>query len=59
MHWLVDDLEATQERLMAIGAKEYEPPTPHGPVVTASVVDPFGNLFGLVHNPHLLASRFH
>jgi hypothetical protein len=44
---------------MAMGAKEYEPPTPHGPVVTASVVDPFGNLFGLVHNPHMLASRFH
>lgn len=59
MHWLVDDLEATRERLMAMGAREYEPPTPHGPVVTASVVDPFGNLFGLVHNPHMLASRFH
>ena len=59
MHWLVDDLAATREQLMAMGAKDFEPPTPHGPVTTASVVDPFGNLFGLVHNPHMLASRFH
>lgn len=35
---------------------EYEPITRRGEgFVTASVVDPFGNVFGIMHNPHYLA----
>jgi predicted enzyme related to lactoylglutathione lyase len=56
MHWHVDDLEATVERLLSMGAKEYQPITPRGETgfVTASVVDPFGNLLGVMYNPHYL-----
>ncbi|MGY1708619.1 VOC family protein [Geodermatophilus sp. SYSU D00758] len=48
MHWRVDDLDATLARLTAMGTREYQPVTPHGPVVTASVIDPFGNLIGVL-----------
>ncbi|MFI5927325.1 VOC family protein [Micromonospora sp. NPDC051543] len=56
MHWHVDDLEATVERLLALGATEYQPITPRGDTgfVTASVVDPFGNVLGVMTNPHYL-----
>ncbi|WP_458112875.1 VOC family protein [Arthrobacter sp. R1-13] len=30
MHWHVDDLEATVERLQSMGATEYQPITAHG-----------------------------
>jgi predicted enzyme related to lactoylglutathione lyase len=54
MYWHVDDLAATVERLVALGAAEYEPITPRGDsgFVTASVVDPFGNVLGVMYNPH-------
>jgi predicted enzyme related to lactoylglutathione lyase len=54
MFWHVDDLEATVERLLSLGAKEFEPITPRGDTgfVTASVVDPFGNVLGVMYNPH-------
>ena len=55
MHWHVDDLEGTVQRLLALGATEYEPITPRGEgFVTASVVDPFGNVLGVMYNPHYL-----
>ncbi len=47
VHWRVDDVAATLTRLLSMGAQEYTPITPHGPFVTAVVVDPFGNLLGL------------
>jgi catechol 2,3-dioxygenase-like lactoylglutathione lyase family enzyme len=47
MHWRVDDVEGTLARLQSMGAKEYQPTTPHGPFVTAVVIDPFDNLIGL------------
>ncbi|MGQ5262292.1 VOC family protein [Micromonospora sp. ZYX-F-536] len=56
MHWHVDDLDATVQRLLAMGATEYQPITPHGDegFVTAAVVDPFGNVLGVMNNPHYL-----
>jgi predicted enzyme related to lactoylglutathione lyase len=63
MHWHVDDLQGTVERLLAMGATEHQPITEHGDgsgFVTASVVDPFGNVLGVMNNPHyleILASR--
>jgi catechol 2,3-dioxygenase-like lactoylglutathione lyase family enzyme len=47
VHWRVDDVAAALARLTAMGAREHAPVTPHGPFVTAIVVDPFGNLLGL------------
>ena len=54
IYWHVDDLKATVDDLLALGAKEFEPITPRGDLgfVTASVVDPFGNLLGVMYNPH-------
>jgi predicted enzyme related to lactoylglutathione lyase len=54
MHWHVDDLEGTVDRLITLGATPYDPITPRGDTgfVTASVVDPFGNVLGVMTNPH-------
>lgn len=56
VYWHVDDLEATVARLHELGAKEHEPITERGPgFVTASVVDPFGNVLGVMTNAHYLS----
>jgi predicted enzyme related to lactoylglutathione lyase len=53
MYWHVDDLDASIERLKALGAKEYEPKTERGEgFVTAAFVDPFGNVLGIMYNQH-------
>lgn len=56
MYWHVDDLGGTVERLLSMGAREYQPITPRGEAgfVTAAVVDPFGNVLGVMYNPHYL-----
>jgi len=55
VHWHVDDLPGTVARLLALGATEYQPITAHSAeFITASVVDPFGNVLGVMHNPHFL-----
>ena len=39
----------------SLGGKEYQGVTEHGPgFVTASVVDPFGNILGVMYNQHYL-----
>lgn len=55
-YWHVDDLEASFQRLLSLGATEYEPITKRGNsgFVTASVTDPFGNILGIMYNPHYL-----
>ena len=54
MYWHVDDVRATLDRLLSMGATEYQPYTERGGLgfVTASVVDPFGNVLGIMYNPH-------
>jgi predicted enzyme related to lactoylglutathione lyase len=55
VYWHVDDVAAALERVKAMGATEYEPLTPReAGFITASVVDPFGNILGLMYNPHYL-----
>jgi predicted enzyme related to lactoylglutathione lyase len=55
MYWHVDDLAATLDQVRSMGAKEYQPVTPRGDgFVTAAVVDPFGNVLGIMYNPHYL-----
>lgn len=55
-YWHVDDLQATFDKLISMGATIYQPIIPRGNngFVTASVVDPFGNLLGIMSNPHYL-----
>ncbi|MFD6446282.1 VOC family protein [Promicromonospora sp. NPDC060204] len=53
MYWHVDDLQGTVARLLDLGATEYQPVTERGhDFVTAAVVDPFGNVLGVMYNPH-------
>ncbi len=55
MFWHVDDLTGTLASLLRMGAVEYEPLTEReAGFVTASVADPFGNVLGIMHNPHYL-----
>ncbi|MFT3840539.1 MAG: VOC family protein [Myxococcaceae bacterium] len=58
VYWHVDDLDGTLARLLALGAKPVEPKTERGHgFVTATVADPFGNLVGVMTNPHYLEVR--
>jgi predicted enzyme related to lactoylglutathione lyase len=55
MYWHVDDLPGSYERLLAMGASSYQEPTKRGEgFVTAAVVDPFGNVLGIMYNQHYL-----
>ncbi|MFD1827997.1 VOC family protein [Mumia zhuanghuii] len=57
VYWHVDDLQGTLDRLLAHGATEHLPVTAQGDgegFVTASVIDPFGNILGIMTNPHYL-----
>lgn len=56
LYWHVDDVAATVDRLLAMGASEHERVTQRGAgFITASVLDPFGNILGVMQNPHYLA----
>lgn len=53
IYWHVDELPASFARLLSLGATEHQAPTERGHgFVTASVVDPFGNILGIMYNPH-------
>jgi predicted enzyme related to lactoylglutathione lyase len=53
LYWVVDDPQATLDRLVELGATPFQPLTTRGEgFVTASVVDPFGNVLGFMTNPH-------
>jgi len=55
VYWHVDDVAATLDRLVSLGAKQLQALTERGPgFVTASVVDPFGNVVGIMYNRHYL-----
>lgn len=55
VYWHVDDVTETLARLNAMGAGTYEEPVDRGEgYITASVVDPFGNVLGVMYNPHYL-----
>lgn len=56
-YWHVDDLEGAVARLVSMGARVLEEITERGEgtgFATASVVDPFGNVLGVMTNPHYL-----
>src|SRR4051812_18189592 len=53
--WHVDDVRGTFARLLELGATQWEAPAERGEgFVTASVLDPFGNILGVMHNAHYL-----
>ncbi|MGH2585788.1 MAG: VOC family protein [Dehalococcoidia bacterium] len=54
-YWHVDDVPATLDRLLSMGATQHQPPRDFGEgFIGASVVDPFGNILGVMRNPHYL-----
>ncbi len=56
VYWHVDDVQATLDRLLSLGAQQLEAPQDRGQgFVTASVVDPFGNILAIMYNPHYVA----
>ena len=51
-YWGVEDINAEYERFCSLGATEHEAPqNVGGEIVAASVVDPWGNVIGLIFNP--------
>ena len=55
-YWGVEDIRQTFDRLISIGAEENEKPyNVGGELMTATVKDPFGNVIGLIYNPHFNA----
>lgn len=51
-YWGVENIELEVARLIKLGATEHEAPANvGGPIVIASVRDPWGNVVGLIYNP--------
>lgn len=52
-YWGVDNIEKEHQRLLSIGAKEHGGIQDVGEnIKVATVVDPFGNLVGIIYNPN-------
>jgi len=52
-YWGVEDIEAAHKRLLELGARESNPVQDvGGGIRVATVLDPFGNVFGIIENPH-------
>jgi predicted enzyme related to lactoylglutathione lyase len=55
VYWAVDNVPAMLDRLLTLGAKQHQPPRDFGAgFIGASVIDPFGNILGIMYNPHYL-----
>ena len=53
VYWGVDDAEAALARLLELGARGRSGVQDVGEgILLASVLDPFGNVFGIIENPH-------
>jgi predicted enzyme related to lactoylglutathione lyase len=51
-YWGVDDATKSYNRLLGLGATEFEKPTNvGGDIVVAAVKDPWGNVVGVIYNP--------
>jgi predicted enzyme related to lactoylglutathione lyase len=54
-YWHVNDVEGTLDRLLLLGAKLFEKIMVRGEgFITASVIDTFGNILGIMYNRHYL-----
>ena len=58
MYWGVDEVESVYQRLLSLGATRHHPPQEvGGGIVVATVLDPFGNVFGIIYNPHFTLEK--
>lgn len=52
-YWGVDNVNEAHKALLDAGASEHGAPTDVGDgIIVASVKDPWGNVFGIIYNPH-------
>ncbi len=52
-YWGVEDIQAAYQRIIGLGAVEHQViQDVGGGILVAAVTDPFGNVVGLIHNPH-------
>jgi predicted enzyme related to lactoylglutathione lyase len=52
-YWGVEDAKASLERLLELGATKHgEVQNVGGDIRVAKELDPFGNVFGIIENPH-------
>ena len=52
-YWGVQDIDAAFARLLEMGAATHFPVTEVGEgIKLADVIDPFGNIVGIIYNPH-------
>jgi len=52
-YWGVDDIQASYQHFLDSGALEHEQPNSvGGELIVASVIDPYGNVIGLIYNPY-------
>ena len=52
-YWGVEDAKAAYQRVLESGAEKHtEPQDVGGGIIVASVLDPSGNVFGIIENPH-------
>jgi predicted enzyme related to lactoylglutathione lyase len=52
-YWGVTDAESALQRLISLGARERSAVQEVGEgIKVATVLDPFGNIFGIIENPH-------
>jgi predicted enzyme related to lactoylglutathione lyase len=57
-YWGVENADAAHAHLLAVGATSHSPVAEvGGGIRVATVLDPFGNVFGLIENPHFKAGR--
>jgi predicted enzyme related to lactoylglutathione lyase len=55
VYWHVDDVPAAYDRLLSMRAKPHEVPRDFGDgLIGASVIDPFGNILGIMYDPRYL-----
>ena len=53
VYWGVSDADAALKRLLSLGATERTNVQDVGDGIrVATVLDPFGNIFGVIENPH-------
>lgn len=56
-YWGVTDITKTYDRLITLEATAHEKPQDvGGGIITATIKDPFGNVIGLIYNPHFKIS---
>ena len=52
-YWGVNDCRAANSRILDLGAKPNTEPMDVGEgILVATVIDPWGNVFGIIENPH-------